>query len=237
MLPDLTGSIIESSTTIGSPARYDSHCVVSAWEHRLRLSPTSRTLATSKSQSRGTSISRFGSLATMASGYGSCSSRKSQARVMDPSRTNRSGWVRVVIATPRTRETGSSANLSVTVPLVSDVPKRRNAEGALDPVSVREHLSADSGRVPLVIGFKWDEHGNRVAPIGDDDPLPLGHPREEMSEVRLRLECAYARHNPSDKLAHKTRLPHSRAGLQPEQAWSRGQRSLGCLRLQQAEAR
>ena len=48
MLPDLTGSIVESSTTIGSPARYDSHCVVSAWEHRLRLSPTSRTLATSK---------------------------------------------------------------------------------------------------------------------------------------------------------------------------------------------
>ena len=37
--------------------------------------------------------------------------------------------------------------------------------------------------------------------------------REEMSEVRLRLERAYARHNPSDKLAHKTRLPHSRAGF------------------------
>ena len=89
----------------------------------------------------------------------------------------------MVIATPRTRETGSSANFSVTVPLVSDVPKRRTAEGALDPVPVREHFSADSGRVPLVIGFKWDEHGDRLAPVGDDDPLPLGHPLEEMGEV------------------------------------------------------
>jgi hypothetical protein len=98
----------------------------------------------------------------------------------------------VVIATPRTRGTGSSANLSVTVPLVSDVPKRRTAESALDPVSVREHLSADSGRVPLVIGFKWDKHGDRLAPVGDDDPLPLGHPLEEMGEVRL-LEDVYIR--------------------------------------------
>ncbi len=82
----------------------------------------------------------------------------------------------MVIATPRTRETGSSANFSVTVPLVSDVPKRRTAEGALDPVPVREHVSANSDRVPLVIGFKWDKHGDRLAPVGDDDPLPLGHP-------------------------------------------------------------
>jgi len=88
----------------------------------------------------------------------------------------------VVIATPRTRETGSSANLSTPVPLVSDVPKRRTAESALDPVPVSEHLLADSSRVPLVIGFKWDEHGDRLAPVGDDDPLPLGHPLEEMGE-------------------------------------------------------
>src|SRR5271166_4811429 len=166
MLPDLTGSIIESSTTIGSPARYDSHCVVSAWEHRLRLSPTSRTLATSKCQSRGTSISRFGSLATMASAYGSCSSTKSQARVTDPSRTNRSGGGRVVIATLRTKETGSSTSLSVTVSLVRYVPKRRTAKGALDPVPVHQHIPADSGRVPLRIVFKWDEHGDRLAPVG-----------------------------------------------------------------------
>ena len=33
------------------------------------------------------------------------------------------------------------------------------------------------------IGFKWDEHGDRLAPVGDDDPLPLGHPLEEMGEV------------------------------------------------------
>src|SRR5271157_4692429 len=226
MVSDHARASVESSTTIGSPARYDSHCVVSAWEHRLRLSPTSRTLATSRCQSRGTSIFRFGSLATMASAYGSCSSRNSQARVTDPSRTNRSGGGRVVIATPRTKETGSSANLSVPVPLVGDVPERPTAEGALDPVPIREHLSADSGRVPLVIGFRWDEHGDRLAPVGDDDPLPLGHPLEEMGEVRLRFERAYARHKPSDKLAHKTRLPHSRAGLQPEQAWFSGQRSL-----------
>src|SRR5208337_500723 len=205
MVSDHARASVESSTTIGSPARYDSHCVVSAWEHRLRLSPTSRTLATSRCQSRGTSISRFGSLATMASAYGSCSSRKSQARVTDPSRTNRSGGGRVVIATPRTRETGSSgfrmrcigdkmgtgyrpvfpgvsrsdwdqagcpspfsvtqssANLSVPVPLVGDFPEGPTAEGALDPVPIREHLSADSGSVPLVIGFRWDEHGDRLA--------------------------------------------------------------------------
>ena len=90
----------------------------------------------------------------------------------DPSRTNWSGGGRVVIATPRTRETGSSANFSVTVPLVSDVPKRRTAEGALDPVPVREHLSANLGRVPLVIGFKWDKHGDRLAPVGDDVSAP-----------------------------------------------------------------
>jgi len=104
----------------------------------------------------------------------------------------------------------------IPVPLVSDVPKRRTAEGALDPVPVSEHLSADSGRVPLVIGFKWDKHGDRLAPVGDDDPLPLGHPLEEMGEVRLRLERAYARHKPSDKLAHKTRLPH------PREKWEAG---------------
>src|SRR5271165_56834 len=215
MVSDHARASVESSTTIGSPERYDSHCVVSAWEHRLRRSPTSRTLATSRCQSRGTSISRFGSLATMASAYGSCSSKKSQARVTDPSRTNRSGGGRVVVATPRTRETGSCTNLSVTVPLVSDVPKRRTAEAALDPVPVSEHLSADSGRVPLVIGFKWDEHGHRLAPVGDDDPLPLGHPLEELCEMRLRFERADARHNPPYKLVNQARLLGSRAGLQP----------------------
>ena len=43
MVSDHARASVELSTTIGSPARYDSHCVVSAWEHRLR--PLARRVA------------------------------------------------------------------------------------------------------------------------------------------------------------------------------------------------
>jgi len=71
--------------------------------------------------------------------------------------------------------------------LVRQVAKRF-PQPPLHSVAVCEHLAAQKRGVGPHAGFERDEHRDRLAPVGDHDPLTLGDPFEQPGEVGLCLE-------------------------------------------------
>jgi hypothetical protein len=56
------------------------------------------------------------------------------------------------------------------------------------PVAVVEHRAADLRRVVPLPSLDGDEHGNRLATKGDDDPLPRSHALQEAGQVSVSFE-------------------------------------------------
>ena len=131
---------------------------------------------------------------------------KRQARVL--SRRGQavgSGACAIITGTPRIRSGVPRGELS-----------ERAAELTLDLVSVSQHRPAHLRCVGPTSAIGGNQHGVRLAPVGDYDSLSLRHPLQEPREMYLGFRTSRRSPWPYERLLSKTQRNHEgRRGARP----------------------